>query len=145
MVLEALTKVVHADNGVEDGKQNEENRNDSKGCEGFGNGRVGVLVAWLVDTDKLEKKIAETAKKENGNCNHSWLVFAASEECSGEKDDNRNGNSGDGQGEFNIGGVGDNDDKLDNESKEEEEIELEQSNVDLRHVKVCFDEISYEA
>lgn len=131
MVLETFTKIVHADNGVENGEQNQKNRNDSKGCERFANGLVGFLVAWLVDTDKLEKEIAETAKEEDDDSNHSWLVFAASEKCSGKKNDNGNWDGSDGQSEFDVGGVGDNDDELYDESKEEEEIELEQSNVDL--------------
>jgi hypothetical protein len=131
VVLEAVAKVLQADDGVDNGEDDEKNGDDSKGSQRFLDGLVVFPVARLVDSDKLEDEVAETAKVEDDDGNHAGLVLPAGKECGAEEDDDGDGNGGNCQGKLGIVGRSDNDHKLDDEAEEEEEIELEKGDVNL--------------
>jgi hypothetical protein len=131
MVLEAVAKVTQADDGVDNGENDEKNGDDSKGRQRLLDGFIVLLVTGLVDSDKLEDEVAETAEVEDDDGNHARLVLPAGEECGAEEDDDGDWNGGNRQSELGIVGRSDNDDKLDDEAQEEEEIELEKGDVNL--------------
>lgn len=51
MGLETGAEVVHTNDGVDDGHDDEQNGDDGKRCEGFSNGHVGLSAAGFVDTE----------------------------------------------------------------------------------------------
>lgn len=124
-------KVAHADDGVNDGEEDKENGDDGKGGQGLADSFVRFFETRLVDSHKLEDEVAESAKVENNDNNHSGDVLPAGEEGSGNKNYNGDGNRNDGQGKLGVALLGNDDDELNNETEEEEEIELQQGNVNL--------------
>lgn len=131
MCFEAGAEVVHADDGVDDGHDDEQNGDDGEGGERLSNGEVRRSAAGLVDTEELEDEVGETAKVEDNNADHARLVLPLGEESSSNQNGNRDRNGGNRKSEFGIGLDSDDDDKLNDETQEEEEIELEQGNVNL--------------
>lgn len=134
MWLKTRAEVAHADDGVDDGKEDEEDGDDGKGGQRLPHGFVRLLEARLVDSHKLEDEVGESAEVENDDADHSWHVLPAGEEGGGNKNYNGYGNRNDGQGKLGVALLSDDDDELNNETEEEEEIELEQGNVNLGRV-----------
>lgn len=131
MRLQSRSKVHHANDGVDDGENDEKNGNDSEGSERLLHGLIRILELGRVDSDQFEDEVAEAAQVEDDDHDHAHLVLLISEVGSAEQDENGDRDSGDGQSKFGIALLGNDDDELDDEAQEEEEIELQESDVDL--------------
>jgi hypothetical protein len=133
--LEARAKVAHADDGVDNGEENEEDGDDGKGGQRSANGEVSVLISRLVYSANLEDEVRKSSEIEDDDANHAGLVLPPGEVCGGQQDGNGDRNGGASQGELRIVLPSDNDDKLHNVAKEEEEVKLKQRNVNLSKVR----------
>jgi hypothetical protein len=129
--LEARAKVAHADNGIRDCGEDEEDGDDGKGRHGAADGAVKLPVARLVDADELEDKVREGDEVDEDDDAHAGLVLAAGEKGGEQEDGDCDGDGSNGEAEFRVDLVDDDDDELDREAEEEEKVELEQGNVDL--------------
>jgi len=130
--LEALAEVVHADEGVDDGEDDEDNSKHGKGRQGPLHGHVVVPEEGLVDADELEEEVAEAGEVEDDGEHHAKLDLAAGKEGGEEENGDGDGDGGRRQDVLGILDVLDDDEELDSEAEEEEEIELEEGDVDLR-------------
>lgn len=129
--LESGAEVAHADDGIGDGENDEQNGDDGKRGEGLSNGKVILLVSGLVDSDELENEVGQAAEVENDDDDLADLVLPTSEVGSGEQNGDGDWDGSNGQCEFGVVLLSNDDDELNDETEEEEEIELEQRNVDL--------------
>ena len=134
MFLEPLAKVVHADEGVGDGEDDEQDRHDGKGRKRLLNRLVEVPVARLEDAHELEEEVGEAGKVEEDDEAHAELVLALSEKGGKDQDADRNGDGRECQAELGIWLTVDDDQELHGKAEEEEEIELEEGNVNLGRV-----------
>ena len=80
MRLEARAKVVHADEGVDDGQDDEEDGQDGKGGQRPADGVVVLAVARLVDAHQLEEEVGQAAKVQQDDEAHADPVLASGEE-----------------------------------------------------------------
>lgn len=80
MVLEPGAKVAHADEAVDDGQDDEENGQDSKGCQRLLDGFVILFMTGLVNADELEEEVRERAEVQDDGQRHSNLVLALRKE-----------------------------------------------------------------
>jgi hypothetical protein len=131
VILQALTKIAHADEGIDDGKDDEDDGHDRKCRERLPDRHVILLRMGLVDAHQLEKEVCESAKVEEDDCNHAGSILALSEEGSKQQDCNRDGDGGGRKAELILSLSRDDDEELHGEAKEEEEIKLQQGDVDL--------------
>lgn len=129
MRLETGAKVAHANNGVGNGKEDEQDGDDGECGQRLSNSPV--LFSLLVDSDKLVNKVGQSTQMQHNDDDHAGFVLATSEEGSRDEDDDGDGNSGNGNGEFRVVSVGDHNNELDDEAEEEEEIELQEGNENL--------------
>lgn len=129
--LEAGAKVVHADEGVDDGQDDEQDGQHREGRQGAAHGDVVVPEAGLVDADELEEEVGEAAKVEGDDGDHAGFDLTAGEEGGEQQDGDGDGDGGDGQAQLEVRLARHDDEELDREAEEEEEIELKESDVDL--------------
>lgn len=137
VVLEALAKVVHADEGVGDGQDDEQDRHDGKGRQRLADGLVVLHVAGLVDAHELEEEVGKPGKKEQNDEAHAKLVLALGEEGGKDEDADGNGDRRESEAELGVRLACDDDEELHREAEEEEEIKLEEGNVNLGRGLVC--------
>lgn len=57
MRLQALAKISHANYGINNGQNNQQDGDDCEGGQGLSNGKVRVPVAWLIDAYELEDEV----------------------------------------------------------------------------------------
>lgn len=124
VTLETASEVDHADDGIDNRENNEQDGNDGKSSQRLLHGFVVLSVVGLIDANELEDEVGEAAKVKNNDNDHPGLVLFASEESRSQKNENRDRDSGNGEGEFRIVRFSDNDDKLNDETQEEEKIKL---------------------
>lgn len=129
--LEALAEVVHADEGVDDGQDDENDGEDGKGGQRAAHGDVILAVARLVDPDELEEKVGQAAEVEENDANDAEAVLALGEEGGAQQDSDGDGDGGDMQAELEVLDAVDDDKELHRETQEEEKVKLEHGDVDL--------------
>lgn len=129
--LEPRTEVCHADEGIDDGQDNQQDSKHRKGRQALSHGRIDLGVAGLVDAHQLEEEVGQAAEVEQDGEGHADLVLVAREEGCREQDEDGYRDGGDGQRELGLGNGDDDDEELDREAQEEEKIELQQCDVDL--------------
>lgn len=135
MGLEPLAEVVHADETVGDGQNNEDDGENGEGSQGTADGKVVLAVTWLIDTDKLEEEVGKAAKVEQNNEAGAEAVFALGEKGGTQQDSNGDWDGGNVQAELDILQAVNDDEELNGEAEEEEKIELEQGDVNLLRKK----------
>jgi len=131
VVLKPVAKVGHADEGVDDGQDDEQDGDDGKGRQAPGHGGVREGVARLVDAHELEEEVREAAEVEQDDARRADVVLVPGEEGRGQEDDDGDGDGRDGQAELDVGDVPDDDEKLYRETEEEEEVKLQEGDVNL--------------
>lgn len=131
VLLETSAKVAHANDGVDNGQDDEEDGDDSEGRQRLPHGHVELPVVWLVDAHELEDEVAQATEVQNDDNDHTDLLLSPGEESGA--DENRNGNrdGGSSQSVLHNLDIAHDDKELDGESEEEEEIEFKESDVDL--------------
>lgn len=103
MVPKAGAKVVHADECVGDGQNDEDDGENRERRERPRRSLVLLLVAGLVNANQLEEEIRQGSEVENDDRAHANLVFATDEEGSEEQDRNCDRNSHERQAELGVG------------------------------------------
>lgn len=131
VALEASAEVVHADKGVGDGQDDEDDGEDSKGRQRSLNSLVLLPVARLVDAHELEEEVRQAAEVKDHDAAHADLVLATREECGKEQDRDRHGNRQSGQDSLGARRPAHNDEELNREAEEEEKVEFQQCDVNL--------------
>ena len=129
--LEPRAEVVHADEGVDDGQDDEHDGQDGKGRQRPPDGVVVLAVAGLVDAHQLEEEVGEAAKVGQDDEAHADLVLAAGEEGGAEEDSDGDGDGGDVEAQLDVVEAVDDDEELHGKAEEEEKVKLEQGDVDL--------------
>lgn len=77
MCLQALIEIGHADAGIDDCKDDQDNRNDGKTSQTLPDRKVERCVAGLIHPDELEDEVSQpTVVHENGE-DRSNFVFSA--------------------------------------------------------------------
>lgn len=131
VVLQAGTKVAHADDAVGDGANNEDNGDDSKGSERFTHRPVLLFRVWLVNPDELVEEVGKAAEVADNDDGHADLILDPGEPGSQKQNGNSNGDGGDGKTEFGVGFERNNNQKLNSEAEEKEEVELQKCDINL--------------
>lgn len=116
MGLESLVEVAHANDGVYQGKDDQQDGNDGEGCEGLADGLIRVFVVGLVDANQFEDKIGQAAQEKKHDTNCASLVLSAGEVGCGKENYNRNRDGCDGESKLGVRLLRDDDDKLDDET-----------------------------
>lgn len=130
-MLQATVEVAHANDAIDNGEDDEQNRDDREGSEGLSNSNVVLSVPRLINSNQLEDEVCEAAKIEDKDYCHAGLVFLLCEVGSCKQNANRDGYRGNRQCKLGVGGLGDNDNELNDEPEEKEKVKLEQCDVDL--------------
>jgi hypothetical protein len=141
MRFQALVEVCRTPCAVDDGHDQQQERDDGKSCQTFPR-RLVVLhsfrVARVVHAYELEKEVSHGREVEDDRAAHSQGGLAPGEPCSRKQDGDGDGDSGNGESKFNVGGMlANHDDKLYCESEDEEKVELEEGNVNLFVISPC--------
>lgn len=131
VLAQPRAEVAHADEGIDDGQDDEDDGQHGKGRQRAAHGVVVLAVARLVDAHQLEEEVGQAAKVEQDDQHDAEPVLALREEGGAEQDGDGHGDGGDVQAELDAVDVRDDDDELDREAEEEEEVEFQQSDVNL--------------
>lgn len=139
VLLEALAKVAHADDGVDDGENDQEDGDDGESGQRPADGHVVLAVSRLVDADQLEDEVAQSTEIEDDDGDNAQLVLAAGEVGGADEDGDGDGDGSGGEGVLDDLDVADNDEELNGEAEEKEKVELEEGNVDLHRLTLLVD------
>lgn len=130
--FETLAKVDHAPDGIDNGDDEQQHRDDSE--EGQASARRQVVqppvVGRVVHAHQLEEEIGHRGEVEHDNDEHSEARFVARPVARHYQDADGDWNCSDGQPCLCVGRF-DHDEELNCEAEEEKEIELQKRDVDL--------------
>lgn len=125
VLLEAMAEVEQANQRIDDGQDDEDDRKHSKCSQRFSNWHVSIGLSWVVDTGKLVDEVRQASEIEDSDNPHARLPLTTGGPCSTEKDGNGDGDGSSSQPELDLRSAADNYKKLDGEAHEEEKIELQ--------------------
>lgn len=131
MSLEPLTEVAHADERVDDGKDDQEDGQHSECGQRPAYSQVVLVMAGLIDADQLEEEVGQTTEVEQDDEADAETVLAPREEGGAQQDADGDGDRGDVQAQLEVFDAVDDDEELDGEAQEEKEVEFEEGDVDL--------------
>jgi len=131
VALETGAKVHGADDGVRDGKNEEQDGDDGEGCQRPLHSRVSLLGLLLVDAHQLEQEPREGAKAECDGEHHAGLVLVPDEDGGQDEQNDGDGDGGRCHVRLDIRLSCHDDEELNDEAEEEEEIDLKERDVDL--------------
>jgi hypothetical protein len=125
VLLQALVEVGHAHRGIDNGSDDQEDRDDRETGEGLPHGRVVGFVARLVHPDELEDEIGQATNVADNRRNHTDGILATGPESSHEQNQDRDGDCGDSDPFLSVPDLGNDDKELHGKAEEKEEIELQ--------------------
>lgn len=131
VLLQARVEVAHADEGISDCENDEQDSQNSESRQTPPHGQVEITVPRLIDSDELEEKVGKTTEVQDDDAPHARLRLVSGEEGGHQQNGNRDGNGSNGKTEFHVRLAADDNEELDGEADEEEEIELQQCDIDL--------------
>ncbi len=131
MRLEPRAKVAHANEGVDDGQNDEQDGQDGKGRQRAPDGFVVLAVVGLVDAHQLEEEVGQAAKVQKDDEADANPVLAAREEGGAEEDGDGDRDGSNVEAQLEVFHAVDDNEELHGEAEEEEKVKLEQGDVDL--------------
>ena len=130
MALKTGIEVSHANQGVDDCEENEDDCEYGKCGQGPTHRHVVLPVPGLIDANELEEKVSQSCQIEANDGDDANLVLAAGEEGGENKYDDTEWDGSNGEPKLKVLVI-DNDEKLNRETEEKEKIKLEESDVNL--------------
>lgn len=133
MRLQSLAKVQRANDCIDDGYNDKQNRDDGKGCERTA-GRHIIIHTRLVGVhaNELEKEVGEGSQEDDDNSGHEDPVLSSGGPYGCQQKQDGEWNNDNRQLELNVVGLQHDNQELNGEAQEEEKVKLEQSDENLK-------------
>lgn len=120
-----MAKVEQANQRIDDGQDDEYNREHGKCSQRFSNWLISAGLSWVVNTGKLVDEVRQASEIEDSDNAHACLPLTAGGPRGTEKNGDSDRDGGSSQPELDLRSAADNNEKLDREADEKEEIELQ--------------------